>query len=128
MTGAISVNSSWTTPLSRTTVSPRRRAARSPRLAELLRRSARGRTRLAFASVVVIRRWANRLGGRLARRSRSCAGRPVGGGPLVGGGMSVVLLSQPAAPARRGGGGGWSELLVLGAGHVVVRTQPVDDA
>src|SRR3954465_13017700 len=127
MTGAISVNSSWTTPLSRTTVSTRRRAARSPRLAKVMRRSARGRTRLAFAWVVVIRRCSNSWVARLASSSRSCAGPPPRRGPLVGVGMSVVLLSQPAAPSRRRGGGGWSELLVLGEGHVVVRTVAVDD-
>src|SRR3954453_15323613 len=145
MTGAISVNSSWTTPLSRTTVSTRRRAARSPRLANVMRRSARGRTRLAFASVVGIRRCSNTWVARWASSSRSCAGPPPRRGPLVGVGMSVVLLDQAAAPTRRGrrggrggggggcppGGGGcaggWSELLVLGEGHVVVGAEAVDD-
>ena len=90
--GAISVNRTCTTSLLLTTVSTRRRACRSPRFANVIRRSASGRSRFALASVVVIRLCSNRLVARLARISRSCAGPPPRRGPFVGVGMVVVLL------------------------------------
>src|SRR3954467_12722616 len=76
-----------------------RRACRSPRLAKVTSFSASGRSRFAFASVVVIRPCSNSEVARLASISRSCAGDPPRGGgggppprrgPLVGVGMSVL--------------------------------------
>src|SRR3954453_16625395 len=108
-----------------------RRACRSPRLAKVTSFSAYGRSRLALASVVVIRPCSNSEVARLASISRSCDGDPPRRGPLVGVGMSVlpqaagrglpaaspccvVLATRaagrvgPAAGPRRerGGGGG----------------------
>src|SRR5882757_9175589 len=83
----MSSNSVATTSWSRTTVSTRRRACRSPRFAFVMSCSASGRSRFAFVSVVVIRPWRNSWVARLARISRSCAGLPPRRGPLVGVGM-----------------------------------------
>src|SRR5690242_15295143 len=120
MSGAISVKSRWTTPLSDTTASTRRRASRSPRFANVTRRSASGRRRLALASVVVMESCSNSELARLARISRSCAGSPPRRGPLVG----VGILGSPwcVSGGRHGPplSGGWSELLVLGQRTAVV--------
>src|SRR5829696_10559966 len=67
-----------------------RRACRSPRLAKVTSFSASGRSRFAFASVVVIRPCSNSDVARLASISRWCAGDPPRRGPLVGVGMSVL--------------------------------------
>src|SRR3954452_6356871 len=73
-----------------------RRACRSPRLAKVTSFSANGRSRFAFASVVVIRPCSNSDVARLASISRSCAGDPPRRGPLVGVGM-VGLSSEARA-------------------------------
>src|SRR6476661_5866535 len=91
MSGAISAKRRWTTPLSRTTVMTRRRACRSPRLAKVMRRSASGRRRLAFASVVVMRSCTNSALARFASINRSCAGLPPKREPLVGVGICTPL-------------------------------------
>src|SRR3954465_5225033 len=77
-----------------------RRACRSPRLAKVTSFSANGRSRFAFASVVVIRPCSNSDVARLASISRSCEGDPPRRGPLVGVGMSVL----PQAAGRAGAG------------------------
>src|SRR5882757_8169255 len=79
----------------------RRRAARSSRFAWVIRRSASGRSRLAFVSVVVIRPCLNSDVARLASISFWWAGLPPRRGPLVGVGIG--------APRR----GAASELLGL---------------
>src|SRR4051812_12820680 len=78
------------TSLSRICVITWRRACRSPRLAKVTSFSAYGRSRLALASVVVIRPCSNSEVARLASISRSCDGEPPRRGPLVGVGMSVL--------------------------------------
>src|SRR3954447_25379977 len=95
----ISANRVWTTSLSRMTVITWRRACRSPRLAKVTSFSANGRSRFAFASVVVIRPCSNSDVAKLASISRSCEGDPPRRGPLVGVGMSVL----PQAPGARAG-------------------------
>src|SRR5690348_14108263 len=116
MAGAISVKSSWTTLLSVMVVSTRRRAARSPRLAKVIIRSASGAIRLALVSVVVMDRCVNSCVARLASMSRSWAGPPPSRGPFVGVGMACFSSERVGL-----------ELLVLGERHVVVRTEAVDD-
>src|SRR5215218_2023733 len=69
-----------------------RRACRSPRLAKVTSFSANGRSRFAFASVVVIRPCSNSDVARLASISRSCCGPPPRRGPLVGVGISCSLV------------------------------------
>src|SRR3712207_1766158 len=84
------------------TVMTWRRACRSPRLAKVTSFSANGRSRLAFASVVVIRPCSNSEVARLASISRSCEGDPPRRGPLVGVGMSVLpQAAGRALPAAR---------------------------
>src|SRR5687768_3485737 len=95
-------NNSYTTSLSRTTVSTRRRECRSPRLANVTRRSASGRSRFALVSVVWIRPCLNSDVARFASISRSCAGLPPRRGPLVGVGISAPQLLFPA-PGGPGG-------------------------
>src|SRR5512139_3974775 len=60
-------------------------------------RSASGRSRLALASVVVIRPCSNSAVARFASMSRSCAGPPPRRGPLVGVGMVVALLEESSS-------------------------------
>src|SRR5438270_440037 len=79
--------------LSRMTFSTSRRLCRSPRLALLISRSAKGRSRFALASVVVIRPCWNSDVAKLASISRSWAGPPPRRGPLVGVGMSCSLVA-----------------------------------
>src|SRR5688500_17539801 len=67
-----------------------RRACRSPRLAKVTSFSASGRSRFAFASVVVIRPCSNSEVARPASISFSCAGPAPRRGPFVGVGMSVL--------------------------------------
>src|ERR1700710_2620336 len=86
-----------------------RRACRSPRLAKVTSFSAYGRSRLALASVVVIRPCSNSEVARLASISRWCAGDPPRRGPLAGVGRSV--LPQAA------GGGCRLRLAYCVAGH-----------
>src|SRR5918997_1251367 len=86
----MSANRWWTTSLSRMTVMTCRRACRSPRLAKVTSFSAYGRSRFAFASVVVIRPCSNSDVARLASISRWWAEEPPRRGPLVGVGMSVL--------------------------------------
>src|SRR5438309_351145 len=64
----------------------------SPRLAKVTSRSASGRSRFAFASVVVIRPCSNSAVARLPRISRSWAGPPPSRGPFVGVGMPLLKL------------------------------------
>src|SRR5699024_9061285 len=71
----------------------RRREARSPFFALVMRRSACGRSRFALVSVVVIALWRNSSVARPAMIIRSCAGDPPSRVPLVGAGM-VVLLEE----------------------------------
>src|SRR3954470_2412988 len=120
-----------------------RRACRSPRLAKVTSFSASGRSRLALASVVVIRPCSNSDVARLASISFSWEGDPPRRGPLVGVGMSVLphaagraelgcirvvlssLFSVAGRETRPGGGlppppGATSELLGLLVGAVVV--------
>src|SRR3712207_9146492 len=119
----------------------RRRACRSPRLAKVTSFSARGRSRLAFAAVVVIRPCSNSDVARLASISRSCAGEPPRRGPLVGVGMSVLpqaaggslraarsLMGGAPVPAvpdpageREGGGSGKS--VDLGGRRIIYKTK-----
>src|SRR6185436_16950160 len=97
----MSLNRAYTTSLSRTVVSTRRRAARSPRLAFVISRSASGRSRLALVSVVWIRPCLNSEVARLASINRSCAGLPPRRGPLVGVGISsapMAFRTQKPAP------------------------------
>src|SRR5690606_16295053 len=82
----------------------------------VMRCSAYGRRRLAFASVVVMRPCSNRLWARFARISRWCEGLPPRRGPVVGAGMSL-LLNQWCQSS--------SVLLVLGESGVLV--ERVDD-
>src|ERR1700709_370771 len=70
------------------TVSTRRRACRSPRFANVMSRSATGRRRLAFVSVVLMLLCVNRAAARFASMRRSCAGPPPRRGPLVGAAIS----------------------------------------
>src|SRR5437763_1430540 len=115
----MSANRWWTTSLSRMTVITWRRACRSPRLAKVTSFSANGRSRFAFASVVVIRPCSNSEVARLASISRSCAGDPPRRGPLVGVGMSVLpqaaggACSAASVVVRRPGRAGGAELLTF---------------
>src|SRR5690606_12652095 len=106
------------TSRSRTTVSTCRRACRSPRLALVISRSASGRSRLALASVVVIRPWRNSAVARLARIRRSCAGLPPNRRPFGGVGIALLLLrlAGPVASLRVGPAG----LQLLGLAEVLV--------
>src|SRR5215212_8425811 len=100
----MSANRWWTTSLSRICVITWRRACRSPRLAKVTSFSAYGRSRLALASVVVIRPCSNSEVARLASISRSCDGDPPRRGPLVGVGMSVLpQAAGGSAGCVRGG-------------------------
>src|SRR4051794_28498535 len=83
-----------------------RRACRSPRLAKVISRSASGRSRLAFASVVVIRSCSNSDVARLASISRSCAGPAPSRGPLVGVGMWAP--SRYSLEVSRRAGSSWN--------------------
>src|ERR671921_156105 len=105
------------------------RAWRSPRLANVTSFSASGRSRFAFAWVVVIRPCSNSDGARLASISRSCAGDPPRRGPLVGVGMSVL----PQAAGRcvlgciRGGAvvpGGSVRVVLLAFSFAAPRAAP----
>src|SRR5699024_575949 len=71
----------------------RRREARSPFFALVMRRSACGRSRFGLVSVVVIALWRNSSVARPAMIFRPCAGYPPSRVPLVGAGM-VVLLEE----------------------------------
>src|SRR4051794_38289139 len=104
--GAISVNSSCTTDLSRTVLRTSRRLCRSPRLALVISFSATGRSTRALVSVVVIRPCSNSWVARLATISRWCDGLPPRRGPFLGLGMALSRFS----PAVSGTG-------VDGAGH-----------
>src|SRR5947208_1558869 len=103
----MSANSVCTTDLSRTTRRTRRRACKSPRFANVTNRSASGRSRFAFASVVVIRPCSKSAVAKLPRISRSCEGPPPKRGPLVGVGISSPQVTFCRAIFV------WSELFVL---------------
>ena len=85
--GAISANRVCTTFLSRIVFITSRRSCSVPFFAEVMRRSASGRSRFALALVVVILPCSNSDWARLARISRSCAGPPPRRGPLDGVGI-----------------------------------------
>src|SRR6266550_2019655 len=98
----MSANRVCTTVLSLTTVRTSRRAAMSPRLANVISFSAWGRSRFAFAWVVLMRPWVNRARARLAMIRRSWLGLPPRRGPLVGVGMASRLLGRSRSVVRGG--------------------------
>src|SRR5690606_21300155 len=124
--GALSVKGSRTTDLSWMTDSTRRRACRSPRLAKVMRRSARGRRRLAFVSVVVMLLWVKRAAARFASSRRSCAGPPPRRGPLVGWGM-ISRSPENESGQWRGSDGlvvvSAVEVRTVEAGHAVLERE-----
>src|SRR6188768_184578 len=83
--------------------SARRRLCRSPFFAKVTRRSATGRRRLAFVSVVLMLLCVNRAAARFASMRRSWAGPPPRRGPLVG--VGIVLVLQYRKSFGRSGGG-----------------------
>src|SRR4051812_35478683 len=73
----------------------RRREARSPRLAKVIRRSAYGRSRFALVTVVVMRLCSKSDAARFASIRRSWAGPPPRRGPLVGVGIMYSPQMMP---------------------------------
>src|SRR6185312_12609131 len=100
--GAISVKRTCTTSLSPITARTRRRACRSPRLANVMRRSASGRRRLALVSVVLIDLCVNSAAARFASSRRSWAGPPPRRGPLVG--LGILSYSRSDSGGRNSDG------------------------
>src|SRR3954447_22602441 len=122
--GAISVNSTCTTDLSRMVLRTSRRLCRSPRLALVMSFSATGRSTRARASVVVIRPCSNSAVARFETISFWCAGLPPRRGPFLGVGIvSLDLSGRVRYRGRRScdqGRFGCLELLVLDVRVVVV--------